>query len=128
MDSPARRRSVRDRAGRIFVPAVSLLLLLSACTIRTVYDPPPSAVSSPAPTSTAGCGLQQLPSSWQAALKPTTLMPATEIDLLAHDATTGRSLYLRRASTSSVFVLNLGGAQRTLFTLGEDEQPFGAAI
>jgi hypothetical protein len=61
-------------------------------------------------------------------LAPTALTPATEVDLLAHDATTGRSLYLRRASSPSVLAVNSGGAEQTLFSYGADEQPYGAAL
>jgi hypothetical protein len=95
--------------------------------VTTVYDPPASFTPSPVPTSSAGCGLPQLPGTWQAALAPTALTPVTAVDLLAHDAATGRSLYARRTSPMTVSVVEPRGAERKLFDLG-DGQVFGAAL
>jgi hypothetical protein len=96
MDWSVRRPLLRNRLGRVLVPLACLLLLLGACTRQSATTPEPWTPSaSPVPTSTAGCGLQELPASWQAALKPTTVTPTTDVDLFARDATTGRALYVR---------------------------------
>ena len=129
MDSVAIPRRVRTLPGRILVLAFAVgALLLGACSRQTVEPVPWTPTPSPVPTTAAGCGLQQLPASWQLALKPTTMTPADQVDLLAHDATTGRSLYVRLGSPLTVVVADPGGAQRTLFELRGDEQPYGAAI
>lgn len=39
MDSPANRRSVRNRPGRVLVPVACLVLLLSACTSQAIVTP-----------------------------------------------------------------------------------------
>jgi len=55
---------------------------------------------------------------------------ATEANLLAHDASTGRLLYGRQGSESTVVLIDPGAGERGLFDLGpaSDNQLYGAAI
>ena len=136
-----RRREARLATGAVVV-AVVLAVALVVPAIRERLagtDARPaqvtasptgmlSAATSPLATASSGCGLSALPSSWLSALTPTRLTPITEVDLLAHDATTGRSLYARRTSPMTVSVVEPSGTERKLFDLATDEQAFGAAI
>src|SRR5664280_736527 len=116
MDRPVRRPLVRNRLGRVLVTLACLVLLLGACARQSTATPEPwTPTASPVPTSTAGCGLQELPASWQAALKPTTVAPATDVDLFARDATTGRALYVRVGPPMAMVVGEPDGSQRSLY-------------
>jgi hypothetical protein len=129
MDSVAIPRRVRIRPGRILVLAVAGgALLLGACSRQTVAPAPWTPTPSPVQTTAVGCGLQQLPASWQAALKPTTMTPADQVGLLAHDASTGRSLYVRVGSPLTVVIGDPSGNRRSLYELGPKDGAQSGAI
>lgn len=129
MDWTVRRPLLRNRLGRVLVPLACLLLLLGACMRQSAATPEPWTPSaSPVPKSTAGCGLQELPASWQAALKPTTVTPTTDVDLFARDATTGRALYVRVGPPMTMIVGEPNGNQRSLYELGPKDGAQAGAI
>ena len=124
MDSPASRSSVRRCCICVLVPLACLMLLLGAC-VQQGGDWR-EAIASPVPTSSAGCGLQELPASWQAALKPTTLTSANDLVLAMRDAASGRALYVGARST--VILTAPGAEPRVVFQLLAPEQVWRAMI
>ena len=124
MDSAARRPLVRNQVGRVLVPLACLVLLLGACVPQGGEWR--EAIASPVPTSSAGCGLQELPASWQAALTPTTLTSANDLVLAMRDAATGRALYV--GSRSTVILTEPGAEPRVVFQILAPEQVWRAMI
>jgi hypothetical protein len=127
MDSLAHWK-VRNRPGRMLLPAACLVLLLGACTRQAVQPEPWTPTASPVPTNSSGCGLQELPASWQAAVRSTKVTPANDVNLLARDATTGRALYVRAGSSLKVIVTEPGGGEQELFDFRKEGVPQAAAI
>jgi hypothetical protein len=121
MNTRAARRNVRTIPSLVMALAA---LLLGAC-VHYVPDQR-EAVASPVPTSSAGCGLQELPASWQAALKPTTLTSSNDLVLAMRDATTGRTLYVGARST--VILTAPGAEPRVVFQFLAPEQVWRAMI
>ena len=121
--------AVPSLAGRTARPAE--VTMATPSTLPSVASTPPrSATSGPV----GACGLTALPAAWKAALKPAALTPASNVAMLARDATTGRALYGRFASPTAgpspttVSVVEASGAERKLFDLSADEQAFAGAI
>lgn len=121
MNTRAARRNVRTIPSLVMALAA---LLLGAC-VHYVPDQR-EAVASPVPTNSAGCGLQELPASWQAALKPTTLTSSNDLVLAMRDATTGRTLYV--GSRSTVILTEPGAEPRVVFQFLGPEQVWRAMI